>query len=197
MAIEHRVDIARIGEAFPHCDIGEPSVVDNTPHCKDSRMDCTWAVDIAGSDYKAFSCPNPAACLALPADDDRSSCRLGDFFQTDRVRGRVGAARRRTDSGRVGSFVFGLSISAHGRAALRCAAQLVLRKETSRAWSQWCRTSRVEVCRYSQNYGDRRRRLPRTESSPRPKATGGQSFSMLGVYLERGTQQTNSKLSNT
>lgn len=153
MAIVHRVDIARIGEAFPHCGIGEPSVVDNTPHCKDSRTDCTWAVDIAGSDYKAFSCPNPAACLALPADDDRSSCRLGDFFQTDRVRGRVGAARRRTDSDRVGSFVFGLSISAHGRAALRCAAQLVLRKERSRAWSQWCRTSRVEVCRYSQNYG--------------------------------------------
>ena len=108
VAIEHRADIARIGEAFPHCDIGEPSVVDNTPpHCKDSRTDCTCAVDIAGSDYKASSCPHPAACLALPADDDRSSCRLGDFFQTDRARGRVGAARGcRTDADRVGSFVF-------------------------------------------------------------------------------------------
>ncbi len=50
MAIEHRVDIARIGEAFQHCDIGEPSVVDNTPHCKDSRTDCTWAVDTADLD---------------------------------------------------------------------------------------------------------------------------------------------------
>ena len=65
------------------------------------------------------------------------------------------------DAGRtvvdVDSFFFGLPISAHGRATSRCATQLISRKETSRAWSQWCRTSRVEVVDISQNYGGRRR----------------------------------------
>jgi hypothetical protein len=52
------------------------------------------------SETLTSSYPYLAACLALPADDDRSSCRLGNnggsfAIQTDRVLGRSGAARRR------------------------------------------------------------------------------------------------------
>ena len=52
-------------------------------------MYCTSAEGIAAAadadaDCKASSYSHPAACLALPADDDRSSCRLGRLcFQTD------------------------------------------------------------------------------------------------------------------
>jgi hypothetical protein len=50
------------------------------------------AVD-ADADCTASSYSHPAACLALPADDDRSSCRLGRLsFQTDRVLDRIGDA---------------------------------------------------------------------------------------------------------
>jgi hypothetical protein len=61
-------------------------------------MYCTSAEGIAAAadgdvDCKASSYSHPAACLALPADDDRSSCRLGRLsFQTDRVLDRVGDA---------------------------------------------------------------------------------------------------------
>lgn len=57
--------------------------------------DCTSAEGIAADadvDCKASSYYHPAACLALPADDDRSSCRLGRLFQTDRVLDRDGGA---------------------------------------------------------------------------------------------------------
>lgn len=39
--------------------------------------DVVVGADAVGSDYEASSCPHPVACLALPADDGRSSCRLG------------------------------------------------------------------------------------------------------------------------
>lgn len=62
-------------------------------------MYCTSAEGIAAAaadadaDCKASSYSHPAACLALPADDDCSSCRLGRLsFQTDRVLDRDGGA---------------------------------------------------------------------------------------------------------
>jgi hypothetical protein len=55
----------------------------------------------ADADCTASSCPDLVACLALPADDDRSSCRLGRlYFQTDRVLDRIGATRCRWNRGR-------------------------------------------------------------------------------------------------
>ena len=48
--------------------------------------DCTSAADIADADAADVDCIvlsfclHLAACLALPADDDRSSCRLGRFL---------------------------------------------------------------------------------------------------------------------
>jgi hypothetical protein len=82
-------------------------------------MYCTFVEGIAAAaaaaadadaDYKASSYSHPAACLALPADDDRSSCRLGRIsFQTDRVLDRVGggfaAARCRMNCSRRGLVV--------------------------------------------------------------------------------------------
>ena len=98
-------------------------------------MYCTSAEGIAAAadadaDCKASSYSHPAACLALPADDDRSSCRLGRLsFQTDRVLDRVGdafaAARCRMNCSRRGLVVRLKTVSASKRKCRGCLRVMV------------------------------------------------------------------------
>lgn len=55
--------------------------------------------DAVGTDYEVSSCPHLVACLALPADDGRSSCRLGrEILLPTRPRsGRIGVARAKVE----------------------------------------------------------------------------------------------------
>jgi hypothetical protein len=96
--IEHTVGMAHTVAAWEHCDIAEAKVAGSSSRRRVACRYCTSAVDTADADAdcRASSYPHLAACLALPADDDRSSCRLGRLsFQADRVLDRIGAARCR------------------------------------------------------------------------------------------------------
>jgi hypothetical protein len=130
-------------------------------------MYCTSAEGIAAAadgdvDCKASSYSHPAACLALPADDDRSSCRLGRLsFQTDRVLDRVGdafaAARCRMNCSRRGLVVRLKTVSASKRKCRGCLRVMVDKQAEGSWWtSQSCRMSHVHLrllCRCAQNYG--------------------------------------------
>jgi hypothetical protein len=91
--------MARTGRARRRCGNEEAAVaVDSRPRGTGSCIHSPWArpAGTAGwdSDCTVSSAPYPVAFpAALPADDDRSSCRLGMLLQTDRVLRRVGTAR--------------------------------------------------------------------------------------------------------
>ncbi len=96
------LDTAHIGEAEEHCDIAEVLVVGSRCFHMVACSCCTSAEGIAdagcgvaGIGYEAASCLHPVACLALPADDDYSSCRLGkELLLPTRPRpSRIGDAR--------------------------------------------------------------------------------------------------------
>lgn len=82
------LDIAHTGEVVSQVGIVEVIVEDSSSHYMDAYIHCTWAaqVDIAGAGVDAdsgcmvFVFPCLPACLALPADDDRSSYRRGNAF---------------------------------------------------------------------------------------------------------------------
>lgn len=75
------------GVVYLGCDIVGGTVEGRKARCMDSCMDCMLPA-LEGSEdsgCNVFSSPHLAACLALPADGDRSSpCRRGILFQTDR-----------------------------------------------------------------------------------------------------------------
>jgi hypothetical protein len=86
VAIAHMQDIEHTVEEWVHYGI-EVVVEDSSSRCMVAYSCCTSAedtadvVDDAGVDYTASSCLHLVACLlALPADDGRSSCRLGCMF---------------------------------------------------------------------------------------------------------------------
>ena len=87
--IAHMEGMVHKVEASRDCDIVvEGIVADSSSRGKVACSHCTSAQleDTAGSGCKVSSFPYLAAySAALPADDDRSSCRLGRCFQTDRV----------------------------------------------------------------------------------------------------------------
>jgi len=93
--IEHKEDMAHIGEEEGHFDIEAGEVGgSNSRHtacrCYTSAADIADAGDV---DCKASACPHLAAFLALPADDDRSSCRLGIILLPKRPRAGSGWRR--------------------------------------------------------------------------------------------------------
>lgn len=84
--------MARIGVASAHCDTGAEVVVGSSSRHKVACSYYTSAEDIAGADAGADAdcivsfVLHLAACLALPADDGHSSCRLGRLFRPNRPR---------------------------------------------------------------------------------------------------------------
>jgi hypothetical protein len=135
--IDHKEGMGRtVGEAHRHCGIEEESaVVGRNSRCKDSHRDCISAAqeleDRADCDcgccgcgcdfdYMASSCPYLAACLALPADDGRSSCRRGRLSVMLSQAGRVrGTARRRVVE--AGCVFFGDQGHSENRGVQLCA----------------------------------------------------------------------------
>jgi hypothetical protein len=85
--------MARIDMGQPHCGTGEEVAVAgsssrDTGSCIHKEQD--RSADTVDSDYTVSSGPYLAASpAARPADDDRSSCRLGRVLQTNRVLGWV------------------------------------------------------------------------------------------------------------
>lgn len=78
-ANDHNVDMDCTVGPYPDYDTVEEMVVDSNSRCTGACTHCTEVlpVDMAESDdYMASSFPCLVACFALPADDDRSSCRL-------------------------------------------------------------------------------------------------------------------------
>ncbi len=80
------------GEPCADCDIEEASAAGSSLHCTVACMHCTSAEGIAAAgdgaavDCKVSSCSYLATCLVLPADDGRSSCRLGEALLPNRPR---------------------------------------------------------------------------------------------------------------
>lgn len=87
-ANDHTVDIDYTVEVYLDYDTVEDMVVDNSSRCTGACTHCTEVppqVDrVEFDDHKVSSFPYLVACLALPADDGRSSCRLVKvlYFQT-------------------------------------------------------------------------------------------------------------------
>lgn len=80
---DHSADMGYTVELCRDYGTVEEMVVDNSSRCTGACTHCTEVplLDMAESDdYKVFSFPYPVACLALPADDDRSSCRLANVY---------------------------------------------------------------------------------------------------------------------
>ena len=115
---EHKEGMGRTaGEAHQDCGTeGESVVAGRSWCCRDSHRDCISAAQDpedradcgcdwggcgcgcgCGFDYMVSSCPYLAACLALPADDGRSSCRRGRLRMRLSQLGRVWGAGRRKD----------------------------------------------------------------------------------------------------
>lgn len=95
-------DMAHTGEGEEHWDTAEVLVAGSRCFHMVACSCCTSGegiadagCDIAGIGYEASSCLRPVACLALPADDGCSSCRLGkEMLLPTRPRsGGIGDAR--------------------------------------------------------------------------------------------------------